>query len=111
MARHLYPGVVGADRVPRWIPSTPRRIPDALRQRRIQDTDSQYETYVGSDLARAGGHPLFKPGNYITFETADDSPVAPPLGAQSQDIGRVSREVPGVSRERLAYRDLDPEKF
>lgn len=110
-ARHLHPGVVGADRVPRWIPSTPAKVADMSRGRRLIDFDAHAETYLDMDLQRSGGHPLFKPGNYITFEMPADQPATAPMGATKQDLGRVVREVPGLSLERLSVSDLDPDKL
>lgn len=107
MARHLYPGVVGADRVPRWIPSTPMKVQDASRVRRLQAEDASFENFVNSDLAGVGGHPLFKAGNYVTFSIPNDGP--PPVGAQV--LGRVTAEQPGLSLERLSASDLNPNEL
>jgi hypothetical protein len=110
---NLYPAVVGADRVARWVNTRPTRVDsiEPIRAQLGQDPTAWGESWLNLDLDKAGGHPLLAGGESIVYELPDGKALKLPRGLTAVPVGRVATDRPEFLLERLGPEDLDPATF
>jgi len=98
--RHMHPGPLGTDGVPRWMPSYP------LSLHSFDTIDSSVLRTPGTvvETMHAGSYPGFTPGEFIAF---DSDGAMPPWAQDAKRVpGGAARERPEFSLERLGPDDL-----
>lgn len=112
LLRHLYPAVVGADRIPRWAPVRATPVASVKEiQTVLGDTTGVGESFLNQSFEQIGGHPALIQGEIVMFDVPEGVKVPKGRGWQAVDLGRVARDEPEHVIERLSFDDMDPEVF
>ena len=109
--RHLWPAIEGLDRVPRWAPKRAAAVRSAGAARSAAAYGDRAEVFLNAELDAAGGHPLFQPGEYVTYEIPTGSKVLKGKGIYSNELGKIEVDRPELSLEHLDPDSIDPAKF
>jgi hypothetical protein len=105
------PGVIGTDRIPRWVDSEPLRVRSIDEFLATATEDVHWaETTLRADHA-GGLHPALRPENTIVAYVDGGAKLKTPRGVQARRAGRASVQTQNLSYERLGPDDIDPKKW
>lgn len=110
-ARHMTPGVLGADRMPRWVDAKPTKVLDLNAHKAATNSDVHYTTtQLASDADALGGPVATRPGTWITGYH-DGNPKAPRGAGKMSRAGNTVVESQDLSYVKLDASEIDPEKW
>lgn len=105
------PGVIGDDRIARWVDSQPLKVRSMDEFVATATEDVHWvETTLASDHV-GGVHPALRPTNTIVAYVDDGAKLRTPPGVKARRAGRASIQTQNLSYERLGPDDIDPKKW
>lgn len=111
--RQFYPAVLGDDRVPRWVPIRPNPVQSVTEVRRalMGEPAARGESFLSSELAQLGGHPLLSGTDTITFDVEPNGRMPRLRALHPIQLGRFESDEAEFLVERLDPDTIDPNQF
>ena len=105
------PGVIGTDRIARWVDSEPLKVRSLDEFVATATEDVHWmETTLASDHV-GGVHPALRPEDTIVAYLDEGAKVKTPTGVKARRAGRAAVDTQDLSYERLGPDDIDPKKW